>query len=122
MAGCGTNCQRGSEQAATLHEGGRMSSPGFYETSPVAGPYLDFSSGKRWELVHGLGATPSHDAFISFQRCPIQEPCEAGDNEVGGYTNAAGNAVIFEDVNAQSVTLRNDTCADFFLRVELRLP
>jgi hypothetical protein len=121
-AGCGTDCRRGDDGPPLRFDGGNSPAAGFYETSPAAGPYLDFPSGRRWELVHGLGAVPSTAAYLSFQRCPLEVPCEPGDEERGGYAEAAGNAVVFENATEEVVVLRNDTCADFFLRVELRAP
>lgn len=122
VAGCSNDCNRDGAATATRYEDGLNPSPGAYETSPAAGPYLNFSSGQRWELVHGLATVPVPDAFVSFQRCPTLATCDAADDETGGFARAAGNVVVFEELNEDVVVVRNDTCADLFLRVVLSAP
>lgn len=119
---CESECNRGADGDAVQYRQG-TTADSFYETSPFSGPLLDFPTGAKWEIFHDLGAIPwGLDAFVAFSECPTTEPCGNMEGDDTGLTLAAGNAVTFHSVTAESVIVRNDTCADFFLRVQLSVP
>ena len=118
-SGCGATCDRNPDQPPVVYTDGITDlARGTYETSSWAGPYLDFPAGRTYELVHGLGQTP-HDVvpYLSFDRCPMPEPCEQGEDEVSNVTIGAGNQVVIEAVDDTRIVLRNDTCSGIRLRV-----
>lgn len=112
-------CDPSSDRPPEPFEGG-VSDPeaGVYESSAVGGSYLPFGPGQSYSFAHGLGTTPRGlSAFLSISACPL---CEGAD--VGFFASAAGNEVVWEAADAEHVVVRNDTCADFFVRVVLSLP
>jgi hypothetical protein len=112
--GCvGSRCDR-EGQAPQRFEGGRTNSDGsFYESSGLEGPFLFFPSGRTYHLVHGLSEAPAEfNVFLSF----AEHPLETG----AGIAPSAGNQSIIEDVNDQYIELRNDTCAEVFVRLTAR--
>ncbi len=122
VAACTAPCGRDDGGEPVPYRDGIRQGDGYW-TSPPEGPYLRFESGVSYEIFHELGAPPQTiDAMLSFQRCPMLTPCSAEDDETGGATFSAGNLVIVDDVNSESVIVRNDTCADLFLRVTLLDP
>lgn len=101
-----------------FEEGVSDTQAGVYETAAVDGEYLPFGAGQSYSLQHGLGATPRGlSAYLAISACPL---CDGA--EVGYFASAAGNEVVWEAADAEQVTLRNDTCGDFFVRVVLSLP
>jgi hypothetical protein len=93
--------------------GGRTDpSRSFYQTSGFNEAFLDFPAGRKYELLHGLKSAPDHVAiFLSF----AEKPLSSGSN----LALAAGNQAVIERVDDTVVWVRNDTCAHYYLRVEL---
>ena len=122
--GClGPTCDRsGDDRAAVAYlQGTTSSEASFYQSSPSVGPYLHFPPGETFRLYHQLaGAPQSFNAYLSFAECPMPDPnheCSNSDRSVGDTSEAAGNEVVFENITAEYIQVRNDTCADFYLRV-----
>jgi len=83
-----------------------------YESSPMAGPWLDFPGGRRYRLVHDLGRVPTEvTAYLSFEA-----------NDPANFTTSAGNSALFEQVTDGYVDVHNDGCPDFYLRVVASVP
>jgi hypothetical protein len=128
--GClGPTCDRDRGEPLR-YEGGHTSTSGdFYETNALDEPFLHFPSGRSYELVHGLGAAPSEfHAYLAFAECPLSRSvrnaggsprCEPVDEDSGGggFAEGAGNEAIFEVRGADTLIVKNDTCAEFYLRV-----
>ena len=122
-AGCGS-CETGG-QAAIEYRGGHNNiipdedppAVRWYETSAPFGEYLHFPAGRRFDLIHALDAPP-HDvqAFLSFERIPGEA---SKDDNTGNFAQAAGNQFVVECIDEERVRVRNDTCADGYLRVVL---
>lgn len=92
--------------AGTTNEAGT-----FYETGPIQGPYLHFPSGRVFEFEHGLrGAPDVLNTYVSFDAAALLEQ----DKNVA---ESAGNQAVIECVDDQLVRLRNDTCAEFYVRL-----
>lgn len=113
QGGCSGTCNTAG-QAAIDYTGGERVGAG-WESTPIDGNWLDFPAGRRFRLMHHLGVRPEPRAFLAF----YQHPLPAVDGGVGNFSEAAGNEVIYEDVNEEYVQVRNDTCAEFYLRVTL---
>lgn len=97
---------------------GGHSSPerGFYETNTLEEDMLHFPPGRVYELEHGLGTSSLlFLPYISFtkQIVKVSGPTGAPSN----IALASGNEVVIEGWDEQIVRVRNDTCAEFYLRV-----
>lgn len=115
-AGCGT-CDTGGQQPIEFKGGWPDPDVGFYETSKPFGEYLHFPGGRRFDLIHELGVAPhSVQGFLSFERVPGEG---SGDDNTGNFAAAAGNQLVTECIDEERVRVRNDTCAETYLRVVL---
>lgn len=121
--GCGT-CDTGGQQPIeynggtnNLEEGEPPPDSRVYETSDPFGEYLHFPAGRRFDLMHELGAAPhSVQGFLSFERVPGEG---SSDDNTGNFAAAAGNQLVTECIDEERVRVRNDTCAEAYLRVVL---
>ena len=86
---------------------GGVTVDGVYQSTPSwQNGFLDYPGGKRYEFVHNLGAAPPNiDVFLAFDT-----------NASGGATKCAGNTCIVT-ADDQLIRVRNDTCAEFWIRV-----
>ena len=102
-------CDRSPESNPVIvYRGGEVAG-GIYMSSPWSGPLLFFPGGARYGLEHKLGATPrSIEAFLAF---------DEGGVGAGKLAQAAGNQVLFEAVDAERITVANDSCSDYYLLV-----
>jgi len=113
-----TGCPCGREDSTIAYDGGSAEA-GTYESSSWQGPWLHFPGGRRFVLAHHLGQTPaSVSVYLSFKEYP--GPGSNFDDEPGNSSQAAGNETVIEQVDAQHIQVRNDTCSDFYLRVVAR--
>ncbi len=79
-------------------------------TSPWSWELLSFPGGQRYDLVHGLGATPLQiNAWLSFD--------EYGTADGGSVSPAAGNEVAVLSVDDEKIQVQNTNCADYYLLV-----
>lgn len=119
LAACGllscsaAQCERNGQDPMDFRGGFTNAQGTVYESSRVDGEYLHFPRGREYRLHHGLANTPyGFTAYLSFSSMPLDS---------GGFTESAGNQVIFERVSDEVVRVRNDTCEEgFYLRVVLR--
>jgi hypothetical protein len=66
--------------------------------------------------MHDLVTTPYLvTSYIAFNRVIEQDD----DGNTGNYAESAGNQVVVECQDEERVRVRNDTCADMYLRVVL---
>jgi hypothetical protein len=122
-AGCGS-CDTGGQTPIeyrggknNLVEGEPPPDTRVYETSEPFGEYLHFPAGRRYDLIHGLGVAPRAPlAFLSFERIPGEA---SKDDNTGNFAQASGNQFVVECIDEERVRVRNDTCAEGYLRVEL---
>ena len=105
---CSPPCNT-AESDPVRHSGGSVSDGTTYATSPWEGPYLHFPPGRRFQLEHHLGvAPPVVLTYLAFDERPLP----------GGNTSeSAGNQAVIELVDDEIIQVRNDTCAEFWLRV-----
>lgn len=111
LAGCTDTCDAG-EGVLVRFSGGTTSQDGdFYESSSIQGPYLHFPSGRIYEFEHRLRASPDTVlTWLSFDERAIS----VRDNNVA---ESAGNQAVIECVDGSVVRVRNDTCAETWVRV-----
>ncbi|HEX2734609.1 MAG TPA: hypothetical protein VHM70_23555 [Polyangiaceae bacterium] len=110
-AGCVSQVCNTDGQDPQRYSGGHTNAAKtFYESSPASGPFLYFPVGRTYQLEHGLSEMPSdYHAFLAFEEAPLEHK--------EGFAQAAGNEVMFEVVNDRIIQVRNDTCAELYLRV-----
>ena len=114
--GCSGTCST-SGQNAIEYTGGDRVGPS-YETTPVDGTWLDFPAGRRYKLMHHFGTTRyRYSGYLAFDPHPVPQ-YEGG---VGNFSQAAGNELIYENPNPDFLQVRNDTCAEYYLRVVVTL-
>lgn len=109
---CST-CLRENVQDGVLYAEGRTVS-GSYESTPADGTWLHYPAGRRYRLKHALGvAGRCVDvlAYLSFSATPLPAG-KQGDTTLG-----TGSTVVVEQIGDDSITIHNDSCSDFYLRV-----
>jgi hypothetical protein len=113
VTACGESCPREAEDTARRYEKGTTSADGtVYETNAWDLPFVDFPAGRRWALVHGLRETPVEvRSYLGFKQNPLPKGGK------GFVAESAGNQVLIEGVDEESVRVRNDTCEHFYLRL-----
>jgi hypothetical protein len=114
-SGCGS-CKTRGQEPVEFREAEPTDDGLYYETSEPFGEYLHFPPGRTFDLIHGLIGTPSTvTSYIAFKRT-----IEQGDEgNTGNYAESAGNQVVVECQDVERVRVRNDTCAELYLRVVL---
>jgi hypothetical protein len=107
--GCSAPCNTADGDPVRFSEGSVSADGTTYASSPWEGPYLHFPAGRRYQLEHKLGVTPpAVVTYLAFDEYPLP----------GGNTaESAGNQAVIERVDGEMVQIRNDTCAEFWLRV-----
>jgi hypothetical protein len=107
---CSPPCESAdADKTVEYTEGQRDANKTVYQTSSWEGPYLHFPSGRRFRIEHGLGKTPfAYKTYLAFAERPIPG---------GNVAESAGNQAVVEKVDDQVIVVRNDTCAEFWLRV-----
>lgn len=118
----GENCNGTSGGYGTKPGEGRMIDENTWESSPMDGKWLHYSSGHIWFFeVPALGdRTPYRiDTFIS----PIEEPnVFKPDKAPSNFTLAGGNLAELSGVGPNRFVVRNGTCAEYFVRVVVEVP
>jgi hypothetical protein len=106
---CSPTCDTtDADNPAQRFEGGAVSGGAnpYYVSSDWQTGLLPFPGGKRYQLVHHLGFTPAEvSVYVSF----------AEQNEP--ITPCSGNTCVIQAVNDDSITVKNDTCSEFWVRV-----
>ena len=87
-----------------------------YDSSPPNGEMLLYKGGMHYRIYHGLGRAPGNVQFAwSFD--PYVPLDGSADSPDAGYLSpASGDSVIY-DSDETMITVHNDSCADFYLRV-----
>jgi hypothetical protein len=110
LACAGGQCDRDGQTPQTFRDGHTNAARTFYESSSSEGPFLFFPSGRTYRFVHGLSEQPAvFGAFLAFSESPLEDG--------SGFAHAAGNEVIYERIGDDFVEIRNDTCAELFVRL-----
>jgi len=85
-----------------------------YVSSPSAGPFAHFPPARTIEFVHGL---PSY---------PTQIESKLAFSEFGTLAPAAGNSAIeippTNEEEEKKIRIKNDTCSEFYIRVQASVP
>ena len=85
-----------------------------YESATPDGSYLNFSAGARYCVHHRLGGRPlTVEVFVSFS--------PTGTNG-GDEAPPAGNMAEILEVNDRYIQVRNNSCANYWMRVVAAFP
>jgi hypothetical protein len=97
------------ENPPVTYRGGTVEG-GVYMSSPWDRDLVYFPGGMQVRMEHGLGRTPrTWAAYLSFD--------PEGTALGGSLALAAGNQVELVDVDDVALTIRNATCADYYVVV-----
>lgn len=76
-----------------------------YESGPIDGPWVDFPPNRTLVFHHGFGVKPFQIVpYVSF-------------DSSGSSAPSAGNSSIFVGSDCETITMKNDTCSEFWIRV-----
>ncbi len=88
-----------------------------YQTGEVDGEMLHFPQGRTYQLFHGLGTTPVDvSTFVSFRPRLTEDGDTEDKTKPNNVAESSGNIAVIEAWNEDYVQVRNDTCAEFYLR------
>ena len=115
MAGtaCSSSCPREDEETSRQFTGGITNAERtVYQTNRWDQGFIDFPAGRRLALVHGLRDTPVElKSYLGFKAGALPE------GERGFAAESAGNQVLIEGVDSETIRVRNDSCEHFYLRL-----
>ncbi len=106
LLGCGAACDTSDDANLPDRYTGGTTTDGTYESSPWKTGLLPFPGGKQYQLVHHLGFTPALvEIFLAF----------SADGE--RVAPCAGNSCLARCVDDEMIWIKNDTCAEYWIRV-----
>ncbi len=118
VPGCyGRNCEGETAAYGRVPGEGRMVAPDAWESNPIDGKWLPFPRQRSWVFeMRDLGQRTPYlpEVFISGNENPSAEN--------GNFTLAGGNLAEVSSVGPGRMTVKNDTCADYFVRVVAHAP
>jgi hypothetical protein len=114
-----SSCKVQQQKEATEYTGGLLNkSHTIYESSAADSEMLYFPEGRTYDLVHGLSSTPvSVDLYVSFREKLDSSDKPDSKSRPNNLSPSAGNQAVIEVWNDRIIRVRNDTCAEFYLRV-----
>jgi hypothetical protein len=130
----GLECDRHAGESLEFRGGNTLANGSYYESGALDEPFLHFPGGRSYDLVHELGGPPTEfHAYLAFSECPLSKSlksaggpprcAEVTETSGGpGIAESAGNQALFEVRSAGVLRVRNDTCAEFYLRVVAETP
>jgi hypothetical protein len=112
ICACSSSCPREDEDARPFNGGNTSADRTVYETNGWHDDFVDFPAGRRLALMHGLAQAPIEvRSYLAFSKDPLP------DHGRGVVAESAGNQVLIQNVDEDSVDVRNDTCEHFYLRL-----
>ncbi len=92
-----------------------------YESTPLNGEWLHFPPGRTYDLRHNLRDDPNGpllvQSYVSF-KSRLSEGAGSTTENPNNFSESAGNQVVYESTEKpQTIRVRNDTCADFYVRI-----
>jgi len=119
--GC-SPCDVSGQTAIEYTAGKSNASKTIFETGEVDEEMLHFPQGRRYKIAHHLGRAPEIvNIYLSFRKelAPLSDP--NGDptdkNQPNNVAPTAGNQAVIEAWDDEFVQIRNDTCANFYVRL-----
>jgi hypothetical protein len=118
---CQTSCASSNQQPIDYVDGKTHTegSLRIYETTPLNGEWLHFPSNRRFRFEHNLHTTSYTPViYVAFGSHPIPTDMDAS----GDVAVATGDVAIIEQINPDSLMIRNDTCSEQYLYVKIIAP
>lgn len=110
-------CRVGGQDPVPFTEGTTNEARTYYETARPDEEMLHFPQGRIYELHHGLGYQPLDiDIFLSFAKRLTATGDTEDKTKPNNIAETAGNQAVIQAWNDEFITVRNDTCAEFYLR------
>lgn len=110
-------CRVGGQKQVRYTDGYTNESRTIYETGAVDAEMLHFPQGRTYELVHGFGYPPKDvNIFLSFRERLTATGDKEDKTEPNNVAQSAGNQAVVELWNDEVIRVRNDTCAEFYMR------
>ncbi|AKV00031.1 hypothetical protein AKJ09_06694 [Labilithrix luteola] len=111
--GCyGHNCDGEIVQYGAVAGQGHLLNVDTWESNPIDGPWLPFPKQRMYQFdLRALGNRPPQIIlpYLSAQSDPL--------HEFGNFTIGGGNLTELSGATNGVLTVKNGTCADYFLRV-----
>ena len=124
---CGSQCDRHpAEPPVEFKDGVTDQSAHVYMSSsnannPWEGQWLDFPPGRTLRFPHHLGGVPRGiQCWFAFSPNPLTD--NNGQGATSGFVPGAGNQCTIEANTEEHFDIRNDTCSDVYVMVELSDP
>lgn len=108
--GCGPSCYP-SERVVSTGIRYTAGAQRVYMTSGPEGPFLPFEGGTVLRLRHQLG---TNRLLVQVKLSFSEHPLASGG---GGSSFAAGNQAVVQREDADEVVVKNDSCANYYIRV-----
>lgn len=114
-SGCyGHNCEGDVVNFGSNPGEGHLIDTNTWASSPVDGVWLDFPRQRAWVFeLEQLGRDRWPELVVPYVSAVAQPISPQGSN----FTIAAGNLAEISGVGKGRVTIKNGTCADYFLRL-----
>lgn len=95
-----------------------------WESNPMSGDWMEFGGQQYWTFQLGKLGNREPDwvvGYISNQQKSVV--LDANGNKIfRAFTPAGGNVFELSNVSAGSITVHNNTCAQYYLRVVIHAP
>lgn len=118
LSACGP-CDVSGQRPLTFTQGRTSADGSFYETTHPGEDMLHFPPGRVYHLHHGLRNLPTNvRTYVSFTKRLSEDGNTTDPLQPNHIAESAGNVVVIEAWNDEYIQVRNDTCADFYLRLE----
>jgi hypothetical protein len=98
-------------------DGNTNSSRTLYETARPDEEMLHFPQGRTYRLYHGFGYRPADlTVFLSFRPRLTSSGDKEDKTNPNNVSESAGNQAVIEAWTENYIQVRNDTCAEFYMR------
>lgn len=111
-------CKESHSEWGKAPDQGSLVDPNTWQSTPIDGEWVPFPHQVRLEFFHSLGRAPYEGripyevlVWVSAEKKPL-----AGSN----FTLAGGDTATVYKVLYDVVSLTNNTCADYFVRIVVR--
>jgi hypothetical protein len=122
----GNECRGDEVDFGSAAEGGAvgdLADPDTWESTPMDGTWFPYLHERTLHMhfpdVFG-GRQP--DWFIAYISADPSPNSTDGGHALANYTPASGNVAKFSGLFPDSITIFNDTCSDYFIRVVVHAP